>query len=157
MWYGKMSPQNDFQNYRPITRWWSVSSNRSTAPWRPRIFFSSCSLQVQWSRYLCTFYVSVSVSVLILAMIQDQALVASKRSKHYLVGKKSPGHKKVGGSIKIDLILQIQGPHLGSKREESSSHWVPPSSSWTNATSTGWVICKKRFLSLQPFFLTNTV
>ena len=87
----------------------------------------------------------IFVSVLILAIIQDQALVASKRSKHYLVGKKSPGHKKVGGSIKIDLILQIQGPHLGSKREESSSHWVPPSNSWTNATSPGWVICIIRF------------
>ena len=88
------------------------------------------------------------MSVLILAMIQDQALVASKRSKHYLVGKKekSPGHKKVGGSFKMDFILQIQGPHLGSKREESSSHRVPPSNSWTNATSTGWVICIiKRF------------
>ena len=59
-----------------------------------------------------TFCVSVSVSVLILAMIQDQALVASKRSKHYLVGKKekSPGHKKVGGSFKMDFILQIQFP-----------------------------------------------
>ena len=93
-----------------------------------------------------TFCVSVSVSVLILAMIQDQALVASKRSKHYLVGKKSPGHKKVGGSFKMDFILQIQGPNLGSKRKGSSSHRVPPSNSWTNATSTGWVICIiKRF------------
>ena len=88
-----------------------------------------------------TFCVSVSVSVLILAMIQDQVLVASKRSKHYLVGKKSPGRKKVGGSFKMDDILQIQGPHLGSKGKGSSSHWVPPSNSWTNATSTGWVIC----------------
>ena len=92
-----------------------------------------------------TFCVSVSVSVLILAMIQDQALVASKQSKHYLVGKKSPGHEKVGGSFKMDFILQIQGPHLGSKGKGSSSHWVPPSNSWTNATSPGWVICIIRF------------
>ena len=62
-----------------------VISNRSTAPWRPRIFFSSCSLQVQWSRYLFCF--GVSVSVLIFAMLQDQALVASK-SKHYLIETK---------------------------------------------------------------------
>ena len=45
-----------------------------------------------------TFCVSVSVSVLILAMIQDQALVASKRSKHYLVETKE---KQVVGSFKI--------------------------------------------------------
>ena len=83
--------------------WWSVSSNRSTAQWRPRIFFSSCSLQVQWSRYLFTFCFGVSVSVLIFAMIQDQALVASKKRKHYLIETKenSPGHKQVVGSFKI--------------------------------------------------------
>ena len=44
--------------YRPYSwllfsywMWWTDSSNRSTAPWRPRVFFSLCSLQVQWSRY----------------------------------------------------------------------------------------------------------
>ena len=70
--------------YRPYSwllfsywMWWTDSSNRSTAPWRPRLFFSSWSLPVQWSRYLFVF-----VSVLIFAMIQDQALVASK---HLLV------------------------------------------------------------------------
>ena len=43
------------------------------------------------------------VFVLILAMIQDQALVASKISKHYLIETKenSPGHKQVVGSFKI--------------------------------------------------------
>ena len=80
--------------------WWTVNSNRSTAQCRPRIFFSLCSLQVQWSRYLCTF--CFGVSVLIFAMIQDQALVASK-SKHYLIETKenSTGHKQVVGSFKI--------------------------------------------------------
>ena len=80
--------------------WWSVSSNWSTAPWGPREFFSSCSLHMQWSRYLYTFCFGVSVSVLILAMIQDQALVAAKqRTKHYLVEtkEKSPGHKPSRG------------------------------------------------------------
>ena len=43
------------------------------------------------------------MSVLIFAMIQDQALVASKISKHYLIETKenSPGHKQVVGSFKI--------------------------------------------------------
>ena len=52
-----------------------------------------------------TFCVSVSVSVLILAMIQDQALVAAKRSKHYLVETKgkSQGHKQVVGLFKIHI------------------------------------------------------
>ena len=44
------------------------------------------------------------MSVLILAMIQDQALVAAKRrTKHFMVEtkEKSPGHKQVVGSFKI--------------------------------------------------------
>ena len=63
---------------------WTGSSNRSTAPWRPRVFFSSCSLQVQWSRYLCIFvfmYLCLCWFSLI-QVIQDRALVASK---HLLV------------------------------------------------------------------------
>ena len=83
------------------------SSNRSTVPWRPRIVFSSCSSQVQWSRYLCIF---VFVSVLILAMIQDQALVAS-RSKHFLVETKdqtlSPFERLFG---KSDYSAHPDGP-----------------------------------------------
>ena len=51
-----------------------------------------------------TFCVSVSVSVLILAMIQDQALVASKRSKHYLVETKE---KQVVGSMDRSKYFNI--------------------------------------------------
>ena len=49
----------------------------------------------------------VFVSVLILAIIQDQALVASKRSKHYLIEtkEKSPGQEQVVGLFKIHISL----------------------------------------------------
>ena len=74
--------------YRPYSwllfsywMWWTDSSNRSTAPWRPRVFFSSCSLQVQWSRYLCIF-VLMYLCLCWFSLIQDRALVASK---HFLV------------------------------------------------------------------------
>ena len=64
------------------------------------------------------FCINVSVSVLILAMIQDQALVASKISKHYLIETKenSPGHKQVVGSFKI---LKI---HISYLRSRSMQH-----------------------------------
>ena len=68
-------------NWKPsfaTLKWWSGSRSWSLAPWRSGAF---CSF-LQWYRYL---RVSVFVPVLILAMIQDQALVASEPGKHYLV------------------------------------------------------------------------
>ena len=96
----------------------SSSSNRLTALCRSRIFFSSCSLQVQWSRYLFCF--GVSVSVLIFAMIQDQALVASK---HYLIetNENSPGDKQEDNGWEIFVFLKdfsvlVVCPYLASPK-----------------------------------------
>ena len=92
-------------NWKPsfaTLKWWSGSRSWSLAPWRSGAF---CSF-LQWYRYL---RVSVFVPVLILAMIQYQALVTSK---HYLVETKyNPEHDLgLGRFFFLENIYRTQVP-----------------------------------------------